>query len=123
MAGAEGLELSTSGFGDRRSSQLSYAPNPNQRKAAFHTLRPFVSRGRPGCSAVAPPSGPGVLPHLQPWEDLIIKWNYADVAQLVELQISNLNVASSNLVVRSNNFQVTAGWPGWRWGQFSSGRS
>ncbi len=25
----------------------------------------------------------------------------ADVAQLVELQISNLNVASSNLVVRS----------------------
>ncbi len=26
----------------------------------------------------------------------------ADVAQLVELQISNLNVASSNLVVRSN---------------------
>lgn len=28
----------------------------------------------------------------------------ADVAQLVELQISNLNVASSNLVVRSNPF-------------------
>ena len=26
LAGAEGLELSTSGFGDRRSSQLSYAP-------------------------------------------------------------------------------------------------
>ena len=26
----------------------------------------------------------------------------ADVAQLVELQISNLNVASSNLVVRSD---------------------
>jgi hypothetical protein len=44
MAGAEGLELSTSGFGDRRSSQLSYAPNPNQRKLAFHTLWPFVSR-------------------------------------------------------------------------------
>ena len=38
VAGAEGLELSTSGFGDRRSSQLSYAPSPNQRKAAFHTL-------------------------------------------------------------------------------------
>ncbi len=38
MAGAEGLELSTSGFGDRRSSQLSYAPSPNQRKPAFHTL-------------------------------------------------------------------------------------
>ena len=43
MAGAEGLELSTSGFGDRRSSQLSYAPSPNQRKAAFHTLWGFVS--------------------------------------------------------------------------------
>ncbi|GBR04673.1 hypothetical protein AA0323_0791 [Asaia siamensis NRIC 0323] len=27
VAGAEGLELSTSGFGDRRSSQLSYTPN------------------------------------------------------------------------------------------------
>ena len=43
MAGAEGLELSTSGFGDRRSSQLSYAPSPNQHKGAFHTLREFVS--------------------------------------------------------------------------------
>ena len=33
--------------------------------------------------------------------DLVIKQTSADVAQLVELQISNLNVASSNLVVRS----------------------
>ena len=43
MAGAEGLELSTSGFGDRRSSQLSYAPSPFQHKGAFHTLAGFVS--------------------------------------------------------------------------------
>jgi hypothetical protein len=43
MAGAEGLELSTSGFGDRRSSQLSYAPILTSTKPAFHTLREFVS--------------------------------------------------------------------------------
>src|SRR5208282_4356535 len=31
LAGVEGLELSTSGFGDRRSSQLSYTPTSGQR--------------------------------------------------------------------------------------------
>jgi hypothetical protein len=38
MAGAEGLELSTSGFGDRRSSQLSYAPIRTSMESALHTL-------------------------------------------------------------------------------------
>ena len=44
MAGAEGLELSTSGFGDRRSNQLSYAPIRTSTESAFHTLaRPLSS--------------------------------------------------------------------------------
>src|SRR5271154_7240113 len=41
MAGAEGLELSTSGFGDRRSSQLSYAPiltSTNRRSTRWRGL-------------------------------------------------------------------------------------
>ncbi len=43
MAGAEGLELSTSGFGDRRSSQLSYAPIPYQHgKRLPHFAAPNV---------------------------------------------------------------------------------
>lgn len=32
MAGAEGVEPSTPGFGDRYSSQLSYAPSKNLKK-------------------------------------------------------------------------------------------
>src|ERR1700734_3711259 len=57
MAGAEGLELSTSGFGDRRSSQLSYAPkNPHQRQARVpHVGAPAVkspSHIRPPGNAV-----------------------------------------------------------------------
>ena len=47
MAGAEGLELSTSGFGDRRSSQLSYAPIRTSTESAFHTLRCRMSRAPP----------------------------------------------------------------------------
>ena len=43
MAGAEGLELSTSGFGDRRSSQLSYAPIRTSTESAFHTLARLMS--------------------------------------------------------------------------------
>ena len=55
MAGAEGLELSTSGFGDRRSSQLSYAPSPNQRKAAFHTLWGALSSMAAGSAVIVAP--------------------------------------------------------------------
>ena len=38
VAGAEGLELSTSGFGDRRSSQLSYAPRRDRNEMVLRTL-------------------------------------------------------------------------------------
>ncbi len=55
MAGAEGLELSTSGFGDRRSSQLSYAPSPNQRKPAFHTLWGALSSMAAGSAVIVAP--------------------------------------------------------------------
>ena len=42
MAGVEGLELSTSGFGDRRSSQLSYTPASSVSDAT-HIFAPRLS--------------------------------------------------------------------------------
>ena len=50
VAGAEGLELSTSGFGDRRSSQLSYTP-----KYGWEGKHPSrANQGREGQTASAP---------------------------------------------------------------------
>ena len=46
VAGAEGLELSTSGFGDRRSSQLSYAPAARTvRECAYKSAAPGCREG------------------------------------------------------------------------------
>ena len=95
LAGVEGLELSTSGFGDRRSSQLSYTPARPEGAGPVSRARALRCQALPRMQR-PPRCLHGCTPEAR-FE------SGADVAQLVELQISNLNVASSNLVVRSTS--------------------
>src|SRR5690349_2514642 len=54
LAGVEGLEPPASGFGDRRSSQLSYTPagSPAADRSDRHRLRGGVKRPRTGLCQV-----------------------------------------------------------------------
>src|SRR5208337_1173144 len=57
LAGVEGLEPPASGFGDRRSSQLSYTPAPRL-KSAHYGIRSRRRRRKSAAEGVSRPQHP-----------------------------------------------------------------